>query len=94
MTPLQAFQKMRELCEEYHLKFSNVKPQTVEGYPIDNIEQALLKYEKLCKVINNFYEMVYGIDGVRYKFDSQTLAYFSYKLKQLIDNPSEVTEDE
>ena len=45
MTPLQAFQKMRELCEAYHLKFANVKPQTVEGYPIDNIEKALKALE-------------------------------------------------
>lgn len=61
---------------------------------LDIIEQALLKYEKLCKVINNFYEMTHGKDGVRYKFDSKALAYFSYKLKRLIDNPYEETKDD
>lgn len=58
------------------------------------IETALLKYEKLCKVINNFYDMAHGKDGVRYKFDSHTIAYFSYKLKQLIDNPYEENKDD
>ena len=52
-----------------------------EAYRI--VEQALLKYGKLCKVINEFYEMAHG--EVKYKFDSKALADFSDALKQLIE---------
>jgi hypothetical protein len=53
---------------------------------LDIIETALLKYEKLCKVINNIYETAHG--EVKYKLDSVALAYFADKLKQVIDEDS------
>ena len=42
---LEAFKNIIKLCEEYHLKFANTKPTKVYGYPIENIEKALIALE-------------------------------------------------
>ena len=51
MTSKQAFEKIREIMEQYYHQFvkDNIKLETIEGYPINKIEKDLKVLEILKK---------------------------------------------
>ena len=55
MTSKQAFEKIREIMEQYYHQFvkDNIKLETIEGYPINKIEKDLEMLEIVRKFLLN-----------------------------------------
>lgn len=88
MTSKEAFEKIREIMEQYHHQFvkDNIKLETIEGYPINKIEKDLELLEILKKYISIF-ENPNTVEKFRYVYTSGYITKEEYDLlKEWLEN--------
>ena len=71
MTSKEAFEKIREILEQYYHQFvkDNIKLETIEGYPINKIEKDLEVLEALKKHFYEEYQLPTGQHSLLFRIN-------------------------